>query len=174
VSDKIVAMPGQNLFTWSMKNIGKVNVLGVDAILKGGFEMNEQIDFYSEICYSFQDAKDVSNSKFPSYNQQIPYTPKHSGSAIFGMNTFLTLQYGLMFSGERYTSGVNSANNRLELYFDHNVSFSKTFFIRKIDLRMAFEILNFTNNNYEIVAYYPMPGRHYRLTVKARLAPEKN
>ncbi|MDR1951762.1 MAG: TonB-dependent receptor plug domain-containing protein [Bacteroidales bacterium] len=169
VSEKIVAIPTNNLFTWSMRNIGKVNILGLDAILKTGFEVNEKLDFYSELCYSFQDAKDVSSARLPSYNQQIPYTPKHSGSVIFGMNTILTLQYGLIFSGERYMLGVNSANNRLTPYFDHSISISKHFSIQKTNWRMAFEILNFTNKNYEIVAYYPMPGRQYRMTAKMKM-----
>jgi outer membrane cobalamin receptor len=169
VRDKIIATPTNNLFTWSMRNIGKTDILGVDAVLKGGFYVSEKFDFYSEISYSFQDAKDMSNRRLPSYNKQIQYTPKHSGSAIFGMNYFLTLQYSLLFSGERYSLGDNSPNSRLEPYFDHSISFSKNISIQKTNLRMAFEILNFTNKNYEIVASYPMPGRHYRLTVKWKI-----
>ena len=177
VKDKIVAIPMNNLFIWSMMNVGEVDILGLDATLKSGFDVvsltpfGTSLDFYSEISYSFQDAKDVSDKRFPSYNKQIPYTPKHSGSVIFGVNTYLTLQYSLLFSGERYSSRSNSPNSRLEPYFDHSVMFSKNFFALKTDWKIAFEILNFTNKNYDIVAFYPMPGRQYRLTVKARFAP---
>ncbi|MCL2028788.1 MAG: hypothetical protein FWG79_09940, partial [Bacteroidales bacterium] len=169
VSDKIVAVPTNNLFTWSMRNIGTVNVFGLDAVLKSGVEMSDKLDFFGEINYTFQQARDVSNPLSASYNQQIPYTPKHSGSAVVGVNMFLTLQYGLIFSGERYRLGVNSPNNRLEPYFDHGISLSKTIPIRKTDLRLTFEVLNFTNKNYEVVAYYPMPGRQYRLTAKWKM-----
>jgi outer membrane receptor protein involved in Fe transport len=113
VSKKIVAIPTNSLFTWSMKNIGEVHILGLDATLKSGFEASEKLGFYSEISYSFQDAKDVSNDSLSSYKKQIPYTPIHSGSIIFGANTFLTLQYGLMFSCERYSSTGNTASSRL-------------------------------------------------------------
>ncbi|MDR0437835.1 MAG: TonB-dependent receptor plug domain-containing protein [Bacteroidales bacterium] len=170
VKDKIVAIPMNNLFTWSMVNVGEVDILGIDATLKGGFDVSKKLDFYSEINYSFQDAKDVTPSS-KNYNHQIPYTPKHSGSAIFGANMFFTLQYSLMFSGERYSLQENSIDTRLEPFFDHGFSISKQISLRKINLKTAFEILNFTNKNYEIVAWYPMPGRHYRLTVRARLAP---
>jgi hypothetical protein len=169
VRDKIVAIPLNNLFVWSMRNFGKVDILGIDATLKSGFDVNKNLDFYSEISYSFQNAKDVSNPSSANYKHQIPYTPKHSGGAIFGVNTFLTLQYGLMFSGERYRLPVNSPNSRLEPYFDHSFSISKKFPIKKTDLKMVFEILNFTNKNYEVVAFYPMPGRHYRLTLKLKI-----
>ncbi|MCL2682982.1 MAG: TonB-dependent receptor plug domain-containing protein [Bacteroidales bacterium] len=170
VKDKIVAIPMNNLFTWSMVNVGEVDILGIDATLKGGFDVNKKLDFYSEISYSFQDAKDVTPSS-KNYNHQIPYTPKHSGSAVFGANMFFTLQYSLMFSGERYSLQENSTDTRLEPFFDHGFSISKQISLRKINLKTAFEILNFTNKNYEIVMWYPMPGRHYRLTVRARLAP---
>jgi hypothetical protein len=177
VRDKIVAFPTGNLFTWSMRNVGEANILGLDATLKGGFDVGSltpfgtSLDFYSEISYSFQDAKDMSNKRFPSYNKQIPYTPKHSGSVIFGTNFYLTLQYCLVFSGERYSLGSNAPNTRLEPYFDHSISLSKNFFALKTDWKIAFEVLNFTNKNYYVVAGYPMPGRHYRLTVRARIAP---
>jgi len=154
-----------------MRNIGKVDVLGVDATLKTGFDVSKKLDFYNEVGYSFQRAKDMSNPSFASYRQQIPYTPKHSGSMIFGVNSVLTLQYSLLFSGERYRTGVNSSSNRLSPYFDHGILLSKNFSILKTDWRIAFEVLNFTNNNYEIVAFYPMPGRQYRLSVRARFAP---
>jgi outer membrane cobalamin receptor len=170
VRDKIIAIP-INIVNWSMSNIGKVDILGVDAILKGGFDVNEKLDVYSEISYSFQNAKDVSKSSSKNYKHQIPYTPKHSGSAILGIHTFLTLQYNLMFSGERYKLPENAVKNRLEPYFDHSILLSKKFSVQKTDLKITFEILNFTNKNYEIVAYYPMPGRQYRLSVKARFAP---
>ena len=169
VRDKIIAIPLNNLFVWSMRNFGKVDILGLDATFKGGFDVNNKLDFYGEITYSFQDARDMSNSSAANYKHQIPYTPKHSGSVVLGTNTFLTLQYSLLFSGERYRLAVNSQNNRLEPYFDHGILLSKNFSIQKADLRLAFEVLNFTNKNYEIVAYYPMPGRQYRFTVRARL-----
>jgi outer membrane cobalamin receptor len=169
VKDKIVATPGNNLFIWTMQNLGKVDILGIDAILRSGFDVKKNLDFYSEVSYTFQDAKDRSDKRFSSYKQQIPYTPKHSGSLVLGVNTFLTLQYSLLYSGKRFTSGENSANSRLEPYFDHSVLISKNFPIKKTDLKIAFEILNFTNQNYQIVAYYPMPGRQYRLTLKSKI-----
>ncbi|MCL2415036.1 MAG: TonB-dependent receptor plug domain-containing protein [Bacteroidales bacterium] len=173
VRDKIVAIPTTNLFTWSMRNIGKVDILGVDAVLKSGVDVNQRLDFFSKISYTFQDARDVSNPRSATYNQQIAYTPRHSGSVVFGVNSFLTLQYSLLFAGERYRVAVNTPNNRLEPYFDHNISLSRNFSTRRTDWRVVFEVLNFTNKNYEIVAFYPMPGRHYRLTVRARLAPAR-
>jgi outer membrane cobalamin receptor len=174
VTDKIVAIPRHNLFTWTMGNIGRVDVYGLDAVLKGGLDVHNNLDFFTEINYTFQHARDVSDPTSASYDHQIPYTPRHSGSAVVGVNRFLTLQYGLIFSGERFILGVNSANNRLEPYFDHSISLSKTLSIRETNLRMAFEILNITNKNYQIIAFYPMPGRQYRFTVKARIAPMKN
>jgi hypothetical protein len=171
VRDKIVAIPTNNLFSWSMRNIGKVDIWGVDAVLKGGFDVHQRLDFFSKISYTFQDARDVSNPRSATYNQQIAYTPRHSGSIVFGVNSFLTLQYSLLFAGDRYRVAVNTPSNRLEPYFDHNISLSKNFSIRNSDWRVIFEVLNLTNKNYEIVAFYPMPGRHYRLTVRTRLAP---
>ncbi len=169
ISDKIVAIPTNNLFTWSMKNIGEVRGFGLDAVFKGGVECRKNLNLFGEINYTFQDARDVSDKTTASFDKQIPYTPKHSGSVILGVETWLTAQYNLLFSGERYTSGANSESSRLEPYFDHGISLSKRFYIKKINLRMSFEILNFTNKNYEIVAYYPMPGRYYRLGVAVEI-----
>lgn len=171
VWDKIIAMPIGSMLNWSTLNLGEVDILGLDATLRSGFEVNERLDFYGEINYTFQRARDVSRPTAQNYRHQIPYTPRHSGGLVFGVNSFLTLQYSLIFAGERYRFAVNSPRNRLGPYFDHNISLSKNFSIRKMDWRATFEILNFTNTNYQIVAFFPMPGRHYRLTVRARLAP---
>ncbi|MDR2907354.1 MAG: TonB-dependent receptor plug domain-containing protein [Bacteroidales bacterium] len=172
VSDKIVAIP-THIFEWTMTNIGQVDVLGLDVVCKAGIDINKQWDVFGEINYSLQNAIDVSRPTATNFNHQIPYTPKHSGSVIVGTNTWLTVQYGLLFSGERYKLSTNSATNRLEPYFDHSISFSKNIPIQHLHIRVAFEVLNFTNKNYDVVAYYPMPGRHYRLTFKARLASIK-
>ena len=51
-------------------------------------------------------------------------------------------------------------------YFDHSVSAGRSFPVRGAALRISAELMNLSGDNYEIIRYYPMPGRNFRITMK--------
>ncbi|MDR1006416.1 MAG: TonB-dependent receptor [Bacteroidales bacterium] len=165
VLDKIVAMPQRNLFIWSMLNYGKVFVGGIDALL--GVRTNiKNLDMRFQATYSLQYAVD-NEERSITYRQQIPYTPRNSGS-FFALVAWksCSFSYTLSFVGRRYALNENIAANRLDAYADHSINISKTF---RDKLTLSFSILNLLGQEYEVVRNYPMPLRQFRIKINYKL-----
>lgn len=174
VTDKIVAIPTKNLFIWSMVNLGKVDIKGVDATASLSLQPLKKLRVNLSGNYTYQRALDVTNSdpNTPEgrvYKHQIAYTPRVSASGQAGIETpWINLSYSFLFSGKRYMLGQNISDNRLDSYSDHSISAGRDFNIRKVTASLNLEMLNLMNRNYEIVKNFPMPGRSVRITVGVR------
>jgi hypothetical protein len=68
--------------------------------------------------------------------------------------------------GERFSLPQNVKANLLEAYVEHSVSFGKAFKAGNGKVQLQLECRNITNVQYEVIQYYPMPGRSYRFTLK--------
>lgn len=165
VTDKIIAIPMQNMFSWSMQNIGKAEILGHDAT--ADFYISS---FTFHLTYSYQHAVDRSDRNSKSYGHQIAYTPRHSGGASLRWeNQWVNLGASAMVVGERYYRMQNSDATRMPAYCDIGLIAD-----RKIDLRwgtmtVQVQVLNLLDTQYEVVRSYPMMGRNYRLKITYEL-----
>jgi len=169
VRDKIVAMPTKNLFKWSMVNVGIVQISGIDLNAETTIRANEKIGFLLGGTYTYQRALDVSTPGSNTYEHQIPYTPRVSGSGKFAVETpWVDVAYSMLWSGKRYALFQNYAENRLPGYAEHSISTSHSFKWKEKILSLNMEVLNLLNENYAIVKWFPMPGRSVRGTVSLR------
>jgi vitamin B12 transporter len=169
VKDKIVALPTKNIFIWSMVNLGKVQVDGLDLTVETSFMAKDKIVVLLGGTYTYQRALDVTTPGSNTYGHQIPYTPRVSGSGKLGVETpWVDVSYSLLWSGDRYAGYQNYAENRLPGYVDHSVSVSRDFNISNYVLSFNVEALNLSDENYAVVKWFPMPGRSYRATVGVR------
>lgn len=171
VTDKLVAIPTQNLFLWSMINLGKVEIKGLDVNadidLDGLLPESQGLSINGN--YTFQDARDMTDPLDKTYNQQIPYTPRHSGGLrLYWKNPWVNAGYSVMVVGDRYRLGQNTPNNLVEGYVDQGLSLGRSFKLRRdqrlvgvVDL--SFQINNLFDVQYEVVKSYPMMGRNYRV-----------
>ena len=166
VTNKIIAVPTQSLFIWSMTNLGIVDIKGVDATLAGDIDFGQRFLLHLSGSYSYQRALDMTTPGGKTYKHQIAYTPRSFGSANAAFETpWITLAYSLIASSYRYILGQNIAENRLDGYTDHSLSASRDITIKKVTAHLGVELLNLLNNNYEVVKNYPMPGRSFRITL---------
>jgi len=173
VENKILAVPTKNIFEWSMQNVGKTDIYGVDFNFEACIKINTHYRFLTHATYSYQRALDVTSKTDPKYSKvykhQIPYTPEHSGGGAFTFeNPYLTFSYSVICSGSRYALGQNIPENYLKPYSDHSISFGKQIIRDGVSLLGKFEILNLFDEQYEIVRYFPMQGRSYRVTLSVR------
>lgn len=174
VQDKIVAYPTDNLFVWSMFNVDKVRTTGIDAVWGvetafGSHGLASRFGLSAQLAYTFLQALDKTSPQSSTYNQQVAYTPRHSGSALLTLQLpYVDLGYRMSFCGERYILNQNIPENRLEPYMEHGLSLHARLALEHAELSLGFEVLNLTGQTYQIVKNYPMPGRHYRLTVGGR------
>lgn len=106
VNDKIVAIPGANLFRWTMYNLGKVAIRGLELNLQSGWSLPADIGLKAALSYTYQQALDVTGGD--NYKQQIPYTPRHSGSFIASLGwKKYSLNYSFLYTGARYDESAN-------------------------------------------------------------------
>ena len=169
VKDKIIAIPTKNLFIWSMVNLGKVDIKGIDVAGNISLQPWEKLRVNLSGNYTYQRALDMTEPGGKTYKQKIAYTPRVSGSGQAGIETpWVNLSYSFLFSGKRYMLGQNLRENRLDSYSDHSVSVSRDQRIRNVNTSLTVEVLNLLDKNYEIVKNFPMPGRSVRVTMKVR------
>jgi vitamin B12 transporter len=162
VRDKIIAVPGFNLFQWSTENRALVKIKGIDATLQLHFKEYKAIKVFSNISYTFQQALDLSDPTSTQYKTQLPYTPIHSGSANINVAyKKAVLSYNILASSYRYRRGDAIPENLLQGWSSHDLSFAYTL---KENYKIIAEANNILNTQYEIIRYYPMPRFNYRIS----------
>ena len=111
-------------------------------------------------------AEDVTDRNSKTWRNQIIYTPRHSGSGNLTLETpWVNVSYNLTYASERYTLAQNLPEYRIAPYTDHGISLSHTFTWKHHRLRIQADALNLSNKNYEIIRFYPMPGRNYKISI---------
>ena len=167
VTDKIVAFP--STYVWSMQNYGKVRILGLDATLAAECPVTRHATLHLSCGYTWQDAIDLTNPDAKNYKDQLPYTPRHSGSLSATVKTpWLDAGYTLMAVGKRYYLAQNIPVNEIDGYREHTLSLSREFRLGTCQLRLQADIINLTNEQYDVIKYYPMAGRSWKLTAGVR------
>lgn len=163
VYDKIVAYPKGQQFRWTMLNLGKVHIKGVDAMAEVGLEPAKDWKVTARLQYTYQDARDVTDPNTSYYKDQIPYIPWHSGSAILGLSwRELYLAYSFIYSGERYSQQENILYNHLQPWYTHDMSV--VYHARRWSARL--NVNNIFSQDYDVILNYPMPKRNYMLTLE--------
>ena len=170
VKDKIVAYPKGQQFRWTMLNLGLVDIRGID--LTGLLTVNPYKDLYLTVRgqYTFQRAIDITNPADNYYRDQIPYIPRHSGSAVVNAQwRGWGLNYSWIYVGERYNQQENIRYNYTQPWYTSDISVSKDFKLRRVSLRGLIEVNNLLSQDYDVILNYPMPKRNYRLTITVEI-----
>ena len=61
---------------------------------------------------------------------------------------------------------INMPTTRMKAYADHSISLYRIFTLGANRLRLQADMLNIGNRNYEVVRFYPMPGRNYQCSIQ--------
>ena len=168
VQDKIVAFP--SVYVWRMANYGEVEIYGLDATLTASFFLSRGWEMDVTGNYTFQQALDLTNPKAKNYKDQLPYTPRHSGNASLLFKTpWMHVGYTLMAVGKRYFMDQNIRANEIDGYMEHGLTVSRNFSLKRVgELRLQADVVNLTDKQYEVIKYYPMPGRSWRISATVR------
>lgn len=170
IKDKIVAYPKGQQFRWTMLNLGKVEIKGIDTQLGATFGLPHEIDFTTKFQYTYQEAIDVTNPADNYYRHQIPYIPWHSGSAILMLDwKGWHLNYSFIYTGERYNQQENIRYNYTQPWYTSDISLMKEFKIKSINLKATAEVNNLFAQDYDVIINYPMPKRNYRFGIVVEL-----
>ena len=170
VHDKIVAYPKGQQFRWTMLNLGKVHIKGIDVEAEADFKIGKDLVATARAQYTYQDARDVTDPADSYYNDQIPYIPWHSGSAIVGLSyKNWDLNYSFIYAGERYDEQENILYNHMEPWYTSDLSLRYQFVVYSLKFIAQAEVNNVLDQDYEVIVNYPMPGRNYTLSLTVEI-----
>ena len=177
VDNKIVAIPTSSQFRWTMLNIGKVDITGLD--LRACAERQADESALSLTArYSFQQALDHSTPGGLTWGNQIPYIPRHSGSFDAALAwhdwTFTSIT---TLTGGRWSRTANIDDYYIKPWNTTDLRVSRLIAAgkrgdtgsekrgsvrvgpgSKPGMRVSVEVNNVFNCRYDIVQGYPMPG----------------
>ncbi len=167
VRDKIVAFP--STYVWRMANYGKVRINGLDVTLATAFSLPYDMNISMSAAYTFQKAIDLTDPTSKSYKDQLPYTPVHSGNAALTFKTpYVTVGYSLVGVGKRYYLAQNIPVNEIAGYVEQNLTLSREFQFRNVNFAVRGELINIADKQYDVIKYYPMPGRSWRVVANVK------
>ena len=170
VHDKIVAYPKGQQFRWTMLNLGKVHIKGIDVEAEADCSVGCGVTATLRAQYTYQDARDVTDPSDSFYKHQIPYIPWHSGSAIVGLNyKNWDLNYSFIYAGERYDEQENILYNHMEPWYTSDLSLRYQFIVHSSKFIVQADVNNVLDQDYEVIVNYPMPGRNYALTLSVEI-----
>lgn len=167
VNNKIVAIPTQNLFVWSMQNVGRVFIYGGELLIDNDWKIKKHWKISSQVNYTFQRSTDITEKGSPTYMNQIAYTPVHTG------NIGLRLEYkstGIRISNylvsKRYALNENIEANEVQGFWVADVSVFHRFEWKKNTITASFSVNNIFNEQYAFIRAYSMPGTNCLLTLR--------
>lgn len=165
VDNKIVAFP--TTYVWKMRNFGQVDITGVDLSAETRFFVAPRYSVDMNASYTYQKAVDKSDPSAKNYKDQIPYTPEHRYSAGATLSSpYGTLSYTILHEGERYFLKQNIPVNRMDAYDEHSMTYSIDCTLGGVDCRWSVSCVNMFDEQYDIVKFYPMPGRTWKSSLR--------
>ncbi len=169
VTNKIVAVPNQNLEIVSITNLGKVRIEGADVSINTQTKTLNGWRGLLSLNYTYQYAVDVDLNS-PYYLQQIAYTPKNTLAANAGIEyDHLGLYFNQVLASSRYYLGQSNPQNLIDGYAVSDLSFICKFQVYSKDAVLAIHLDNLFNENYVIVRSFPMPGRSILLSFQIKI-----
>ncbi len=167
VHDKIVAYPKGQQFRWTMLNLGRVHIDGIDVQAQGSWMAMKNLRLSSRLQYTYQRARDVTDKTTSYYGDQIPYTPWHSGSAtLMADYKAWDLAYNFVYTGERYCQQENILYNHVEPWYTSDIHLSWRHSFEGFLCKVTLEVNNLFDQQYDVIINYPMPGRNFNVTIQ--------
>jgi outer membrane cobalamin receptor len=167
LTNKIVALPTQNLFVWSIQNVGSVHSYGKDVTIDLAFKITKNLSVDLSSTTTYQSVSDRSSKDSPSYGHQIANTPNWTNASDI---QFKWRQWNLgvssLYMGKRHALNENITANELDSYLVFDTQFSY-----RLELNNSQQLLfqagikNVMNSQYYHINYFVMPGRNYFLKI---------
>lgn len=170
VKDKIIAVPNKDIFSWTMRNLGAVDIRGLELAAKLSYKISAAYTASASANYTFQHAVDVTDPESSVYLRQIPYTPEHTADLNAGIdNGWLGVYFTHSFAAQRYYLGENLPQYRVPGFSVTDMTLSWFFRYAKIPASVTGSLNNIFNKQYAIVRSFPMPGRSVRIALKVTI-----
>ncbi len=154
VKDWILWLPDSIGSYWSAINLGKVNSKGIElqAVLT-----HEPIQLKATAAINSVNEPGKSN-------HQLPYSP-HLQASLLGLYQKGNFSFHTIaaYTSRRYLDSDNTSF--LPGYWIADAGFAYTLMLSKHTFEINLNIRNLLNKEYEVVAWQPMPGRNFNLSI---------
>lgn len=168
VKDKIIAVP-YNMFVWTNINMGRVRTIGVDATAAVTHRLSAKHTIILHGNYTHQKVTNQTPDD-QSNGNQIAYTPEHTGSMSAAWeNPWVNISVNGIIVSSRWPNNEHYRGTMLNGYQDFGATLYRNISLDKCQLNLRFDVKNIFNKQYEIVGYYPMPGRSWTATAGVKL-----
>ncbi len=166
----------QNL--WSPENVKRVWARGVEVQALWRHRASKRWSWQAQSQYRLSYATNVElyeNRNPNELGKQLPFTPQHEASTEWRLNYKASgIQIIHVVTGRQFTDGDNSLFFALPWYHLTHVWLTHSFAGAAARWRATAEVNNLFNVDYLARPGFPMPGRHYRLTIQFHLKQKQN
>ena len=166
IQNWIMWLPDSVYSYWTPSNLRNVTSKGIEAEVKLSGKSGK-VNWAYNFGYAFTLAenKNAILKNDQSVGKQLIYVPKNSLNQNLKLNFInFSLSYSMNFTGKRFTTSDNS--RYMPGFALHDLRFGKSFFIGKSVFEVNFTVCNFTGENYQVIAWQPMPGRNYNFSLR--------
>jgi len=169
IHDMIEWMPMDGSSFWHPVNTSRVRTRGLEASLSHILHWNNyRLRLLS--LYNYTRAVNRNEKQPGLYGNQLRYTPVHTlKNNLFITRKNYTLGTSIRYAGERYTTADNAPSGRLDDYLLLDLFVSKNMQLNNLKGNIKFSIKNLMDNQYQIIANYPMPGRAFYIHLNIQM-----
>ena len=172
VTDKIVAVPF-NMFVWRIMNLDRATIIGADVVSNVSFRVSRHHLLALNANYSWQRAMYSTERLSPYYHFQLPYIPQHTLTATLSWeNPWADMAVTTSVQSCRWTTVEHAAGTRMPGFSVTDLSLWRSFSLLSdkgrgvASLTLRFTLQNLFDQQYTLVAHYPMPGRSWRMQLE--------
>ncbi len=170
INDLIQWHPGTNGAIWFADNLKKAEITGIET----GFDLIFDIPgltilFKSGYAYTRAVSDSQAENNIIKSHGQIIYVPESKlNSSLKLIRRRIYVEMSSCFLSRRYLSADNS--QYLPSYSITDLSTGVKFNLGKTSWNMNFAVENLFDQPYQTIAWYPMPGRSYNLSLVLNLS----
>jgi vitamin B12 transporter len=171
INNWIVWQPTSVSSIWSPENVRLVNTGSMDFmnVISGKIK---GFTWKSVASYSHQVSLDKSKRESAEYNKQLIYVPMHIASHLMQINVGkMNISLRSQYTGKRFTRPDNLAY--MPAHFHHDLLMSYQLTKNKLHIELFAGIYNLTAENYQVIAWQPMPQRHFRVSIQFKFNEKK-
>ncbi|MFP4019613.1 MAG: TonB-dependent receptor domain-containing protein, partial [Bacteroidales bacterium] len=167
INDLIQWVPKDGASYWHAVNASKVKSTGIETALKIKAQW-ENVGIISNTFYNYTQSIYSDESKPAIHENQLRYTPYHTLKNYLNINySGYNIGVSSQYTGKRYTNTDNSTE--LPGYFIADLSAHKQIQLQNTNINLKFTVKNIFDEKYQVIAYYPMPGRAYYIKIQLKL-----
>jgi len=164
IKDMIQWRPGESSY-WVASNMGNIITTGLETAIEAKYKVHG-FNASLNAGYAFTKAA-VAGESFGNHDlsgNQLIYIPKNQINALLRLNwNHFYSAFSSIYTGKRFLTADNS--QYLPPYSVSDLTLGAKMNSGNISVDLGFVIENLLDASYQNIAYYPMPGRSFLLSI---------